>query len=91
MVRVILRAIEAEHPRCAYNLVLQTSHFDHELPDAFHWRLKVIPRLSKIAGFEWSSDCFINTVLPEAAAQSLRNRIQTLEVASTLSRVTPVS
>ena len=74
--QAILQAIETEHPRCAYNFVLQTSPFDQGDPDAFHGRLKVIPRLSKIAGFEWSSDCFINTVLPEVAAQALRHRIQ---------------
>lgn len=71
----VLKAVETEHPHCAYNFVLQTSPFDQESPDAFHWRLKIIPRLSKIAGFEWSSDCFINTVLPEVAAQALRQRI----------------
>ena len=74
--QTILKAIEAEHPRGAYNFVLQTSPFDQQEPDAFHWRLEIIPRLSKIAGFEWSSDCFINTVLPEIAAQALRLRTQ---------------
>lgn len=74
--RSVLQAIETEYPRCAYNFVIQTSHFDQESPDEYHWRLKIIPRLSKVAGFEWSSDCFINTVLPEAAAQALRLRIQ---------------
>lgn len=74
--QTILKAIETEHPRCAYNFVLQTNQFDQGDADAFHWRLKIIPRLSKIAGFEWSSDCFINTVLPEVAAQALRHRIQ---------------
>jgi UDPglucose--hexose-1-phosphate uridylyltransferase len=74
--QTMLKAIETEHPRCAYNFVLQTSHFDQQAPDSFHWRLKIIPRLSKVAGFEWSSDCYINTVFPEIAAQNLRQRIQ---------------
>jgi len=71
----VLKAIEAEHPRCAYNYVLQTSPFDCCDLDACHWRFKIIPRLNKVAGFEWSSDCFINTVFPETAAQALRTRI----------------
>jgi UDPglucose--hexose-1-phosphate uridylyltransferase len=33
----------------------------------------VIPRLTRVAGFELGSGMFINTVLPEAAAEFLRN------------------
>jgi UDPglucose--hexose-1-phosphate uridylyltransferase len=32
----------------------------------------VIPRLTRVAGFELGSGMFINTVLPEAAAEFLR-------------------
>jgi UDPglucose--hexose-1-phosphate uridylyltransferase len=39
----------------------------------FHWYLSVIPRLTRTAGFELGSGMFINTVLPEAAAEFLRN------------------
>ena len=33
---------------------------------------QVIPRLTRVAGFELGSGMFINTVLPEAAAEYLR-------------------
>ncbi|MFZ0761182.1 MAG: hypothetical protein WAM69_14635 [Candidatus Sulfotelmatobacter sp.] len=33
----------------------------------------MIPRLTRMAGFELGSGMFINTVLPEAAAEFLRN------------------
>jgi hypothetical protein len=33
--------------------------------------------LIKVAGFEWSSDCYINTVLPEEAAKALGRHIPT--------------
>jgi UDPglucose--hexose-1-phosphate uridylyltransferase len=33
----------------------------------------VIPRLTRVAGFELGSGMFINTVLPETAAEFLRN------------------
>jgi len=39
----------------------------------FHWYLSVIPRLTRVAGFELGSGMFINTVLSEAAAQFLCN------------------
>ena len=38
----------------------------------FHWYVSVIPRLTRVAGFELGSGMFINTVLPEAAAEFLR-------------------
>jgi len=39
----------------------------------FHWYVSIIPRLTRVAGFELGSGMFINTVLPEAAAEFLRN------------------
>lgn len=38
----------------------------------FHWYVSVIPRLTRVAGFELGSGMFINTLLPEAAAEFLR-------------------
>jgi UDPglucose--hexose-1-phosphate uridylyltransferase len=38
----------------------------------FHWYVSVIPRLTRVAGFELGSGMFINTVLPEDAADYLR-------------------
>ncbi|HVN22276.1 MAG TPA: galactose-1-phosphate uridylyltransferase [Dongiaceae bacterium] len=39
----------------------------------FHWYMSVIPRLTRTAGFELGSGMFINTVIPEDAAEFLRN------------------
>jgi len=72
IVKRTLTALEAAHPSAAYNFVLQTSPFRGGKDEAEHWRLRVIPRLSKVAGFEWGSDCFINTVTPEYATKVLR-------------------
>ena len=38
----------------------------------YHWYISVIPRLTRVAGFELGSGMFINTVLPETAADFLR-------------------
>jgi UDPglucose--hexose-1-phosphate uridylyltransferase len=38
----------------------------------FHWYVSIIPRLTRVAGFELGSGMFINTVLPESAAEFLR-------------------
>jgi len=39
----------------------------------FHWYVSIIPRLTRVAGFELGSGMFINTVPPESAADFLRN------------------
>jgi UDPglucose--hexose-1-phosphate uridylyltransferase len=41
----------------------------------YHWHLEVYPRLAIWAGFEKSTGVYINTVTPEAAAESLRKTI----------------
>jgi UDPglucose--hexose-1-phosphate uridylyltransferase len=71
-----LSALERAQPEAAYNYVLQSSPFHQFDDEAHHWRLRVIPRLSKVAGFEWGSDCFINTIKPEVAARILREHLR---------------
>lgn len=43
--------------------------------DCYHWHLEVYPKLAIWAGFEKSTGMYINTVTPEAAAESLRKTI----------------
>lgn len=75
VVKRTLSALERAQPQAAYNYVLQTSPFRGVNESAHHWRLKVIPRISKVAGFEWGSDCFINPITPEAASQVIRTHM----------------
>lgn len=39
----------------------------------FHWHIEIIPRLTKMAGFEWGSGLYINPTAPEQAAKFLRD------------------
>ena len=41
----------------------------------YHWHLEVYPKLAIWAGFEKSTGMYINTVTPEAAAESLKKAI----------------
>jgi len=38
----------------------------------FHWHIELIPRLTRIAGFEWGTGFYINPTAPEEAARYLR-------------------
>jgi len=38
----------------------------------YHWHIEIIPRLTRIAGFEWGTGLYINPVPPETSAEYLR-------------------
>lgn len=54
------------------NFTVRSGPADYMGARHFHWYVSVIPRLTRVAGFELGSGMFINTVLPEAAAEFLR-------------------
>jgi UDPglucose--hexose-1-phosphate uridylyltransferase len=69
----LIRRIEKRYPEAAYNFIIHTAPRCLQDSDFFHWRLELFPRLTKVAGFEWGSDCFINPLAPEDAAHGLRS------------------
>ena len=66
----------------AYNLMIQTAPNTTPRPGRpnnwgtiqydYHWHIELMPRLTKVAGFEWSTGFYINPVSPERAAAYLR-------------------
>jgi UDPglucose--hexose-1-phosphate uridylyltransferase len=56
----------------AYNLVVHTSPLTEALNDFYHWHIELMPKLSKVAGFEWGTGFYINPVTPEDSAKFLR-------------------
>lgn len=72
MARDIIGCIERAVGQTAYNCFLHTQPFDSPQHDHYHWHIEIIPRLTKVAGFEWSTGCFINPYPPESAAAHLR-------------------
>jgi UDPglucose--hexose-1-phosphate uridylyltransferase len=55
-----------------YNFMLHTAPFNKDVGEFYHWHFEIIPRLTKVAGFEWGSGFYINPTPPEQAAQYLR-------------------
>ncbi len=58
------------HP--PYNYVLHTDSPRNENADYYHWHLEIMPKLTKVAGFEWGTGFYINPSPPEESAQFLR-------------------
>ncbi len=67
-----LKKIEKALCRPAYNYIIHTTPFDLGELDQYHWHIEIMPRLTRIAGFEWGSGFYINPVPPEEAASCLR-------------------
>jgi len=55
-----------------YNYIIHNSPFPDVDRDYYHWHLEILPKLTKMAGFEWGTGFFINPTPPEEAAAYLR-------------------
>ena len=56
----------------AYNFIIHTAPIENRQREEYHWHLELIPKLTKIAGFEWGTGFYINPTSPELAAKVLR-------------------
>ncbi len=73
VLRAIARKIDKvlEHP--AYNLMIHSSPIQEGPLAHYHWHIEIIPKLTKVAGFEWGTGFYINPTPPETAAKYLRD------------------
>jgi UDPglucose--hexose-1-phosphate uridylyltransferase len=56
-----------------YNYMLHTRPIDEEYRGQYHWHIEIIPKLTRVAGFEWGTGFYINPTPPEEAAAYLRS------------------
>ncbi|MBU2063945.1 MAG: galactose-1-phosphate uridylyltransferase [Candidatus Omnitrophica bacterium] len=56
-----------------FNFIINTAPIQQsgEL-EYYHWHIEIVPKLTKVAGFEWGSGFYINPSPPEKAAQWLK-------------------
>ena len=64
--------IESSLENPPYNYIVHSAPFNVQDLDYYHWHIEIIPRLTKVAGFEWGTGFYINPVPPEKAAEFLR-------------------
>jgi UDPglucose--hexose-1-phosphate uridylyltransferase len=72
VLRRVLGKIETALDRPAYNYIIHTAPFDTLALGHYHWHIEIIPRVTKLAGFEWGTGFYINPVPPEEAATFMR-------------------
>ncbi|MBI1953043.1 MAG: galactose-1-phosphate uridylyltransferase [Candidatus Omnitrophica bacterium] len=59
----------------SYNFVLLTSALEDRNEEAYHWHIEIMPRLTRVAGFEWGSGFYVNPTPPELACRYLRGEL----------------
>lgn len=55
-----------------YNYIIHSSSFPEMDGDHYHWHFEIMPKLTKVAGFEWGTGFYINPTPPEEAAEYMR-------------------
>jgi UDPglucose--hexose-1-phosphate uridylyltransferase len=56
-----------------FNLVIDSAPVGEERADFYQWHMRIIPRITEVAGFEIGSGIYINTALPEETAEFMRD------------------
>lgn len=80
MMKTILTKFKLGIDDPAYNYVIHTAPFRHgekstkwrTIEQDYHWHIEVMPRLTRVAGFEKGSGFYISSIPPENAAEFLR-------------------
>ena len=73
VLKTVLCKLELALDDPPYNYIIHTAPFDTQELQHYHWHIEIMPRLTRVAGFEWGSGFYINPVLPEQAAAFLRD------------------
>ena len=74
MLKDILQRMNTTLLTPPYNLIVHSAPLQDE-PGAnefYHWHVEVMPKLTRVAGFEWGTGFYINPTGPEEAAEVLR-------------------
>jgi UDPglucose--hexose-1-phosphate uridylyltransferase len=82
MMRDVLSRLRKALSDPPFNFILHTSpnvnvhprraHYWDTIEFDFHWHIELFPRLTRVAGFEWGTEFYINPTAPEDAARYLR-------------------
>jgi len=79
VMKIILSKLKKGLSDPPYNYVLHTAPFRRAktgywttIEYDYHWHIEIIPRLTRVAGFEWGTGFYICPIQPEKSAEFLR-------------------
>ncbi len=71
--RAVLRKIDKLLERPAYNFMIHSGPVQEGAMAHYHWHMEIVPKLTRVAGFEWGTGLYVNPTPPEEAAGFLRD------------------
>jgi len=72
MLKSLVARLDRTLEKPPYNLIIHSAPLREDAGPFFHWHVEVMPRISRVAGFEWGSWFYINPTAPEEATEVLR-------------------
>lgn len=72
----VIKAMNKTLSNPSYNYFLHLPPLKTEFLKYYHYHLEIIPRLTKLAGFEWGTGFYINPVPPEKAVIKLTQNLE---------------
>lgn len=72
VLKAILQKLDKTLECPPYNLVVHTGPLQEQPMQHYHWHMEIMPKLTRVAGFEAGSGFYINPTPPEEAARFLR-------------------
>lgn len=73
IVLTVVNALKMLNSEISYNICLQNTSYPCD--NIGHFYLQIIPRIGNLAGFEFSTGCFINSAKPEDSCDALKRII----------------
>ena len=65
----------------SYNFYLHISpvnteeNAEYHIPNGFHWHMEIVPKLTRVSGFEWGTGFYVARTEPSKAAKYLQNSL----------------
>ena len=67
--------LKAVFPNLSYNFIIHTSPVNGDGGvEGYHWHIELMPKLTRVAGFEWGTGFYVVPTPPELAAKYLREK-----------------
>ncbi len=70
--KLVLQKLEVALNNPPYNFIIHTSPMQDAEHPYYHWHIEIMPKLTRVAGFERGTGFYINSTSPEEAARYLK-------------------
>jgi UDPglucose--hexose-1-phosphate uridylyltransferase len=76
IVKTVLQRMDNVLDSPPFNFIIHTAPCKTPGLEYYHWHLELMPKLTRVAGFEWGSGFYINPTPPEDAAIDLGEMVE---------------